>query len=233
MEKPEWRAAALTQLAAAWLARRYPEALIVEELSIGNWGSLRLDVAAIAEDGIHAVEVKGDGDDMSRLKLQGPLYALAARHAWLLASPTLHDRSRKARPQGWGLLQLDEAKGQVKTVSHIQAQPLPNSPGQMLQALWAVELRQLCDHLAVPRKGMTCCDEWTEALAEAVPLSVLRPAVCAALRNRDWYPARPSGVASPRRPGQVRWARDILAGKPVAEPAAPDSALFSSWTQPA
>ncbi len=208
----EWRAPALTQLAAAWLARRHPEALIVEELSIGNWGSLRLDVAAITEDGIEAVEVKGDGDDMSRLRLQGPLYALAARRAWLLSSPKLHDKSRKARPQGWGLLQLvpDEAGAGI-VVSKVTARPLPNSPGQMLQALWAVELRRLCDELGVPRKGMTTCDEWGLALAEAVPLGQLRPAVCRALRQREWYPARaPYVVALERRPGQVRWARELL-----------------------
>lgn len=207
----EWRAPALTQMAAAWLALKNPEALIVEELSIGNWGSLRLDVAAITETGIEAVEVKGDGDDMSRLRLQGPLYALVARRSWLLASPALHDRSRKARPHGWGLLHLDETKGLVKADRHVTAQPLPNSPGQMLQALWAVELRRLCDELGVARKGMTCCDEWSEALSEAVPLGQLRPAVCRTLRARDWYPARPSGVSGgERRPGQVRWARELL-----------------------
>lgn len=206
----EYRAPELTQIAARWLARRYPGALIVEELSIGNWGSLRLDVAAIRSDGIAAVEIKGDGDDMSRLSRQGPLYALAADKAWLLASPKLTDKARKARPQGWGLLWLDEVPGSEPKLRSMLASPrLPNSPGQMLQALWAAELRRLCDTLSVPRKGLTCVDEWTDALAEAVPLSDLRPAVCAALRNRDWYGSK--GItASTCRPGRVRWAEEVL-----------------------
>lgn len=196
-------------MAVSWLARRDPEALIVEELSIGNWGSLRLDVAAIGSDFITAVEVKGDGDDMSRLKLQGPLYGLAAERAWLLSSPRLHDRSRKARPRGWGLLRVSESGDRVAQDTYLSASRLPNSPGQMLQALWAAELRQLCDELGVVRKGMTCVDEWTDALAEAVPLRDLRPAICRALRRRDWYGSK--GITkSTCRPGRVRWAREVL-----------------------
>ena len=200
----EYRSAILTKMAGAWLARQYPGALIVEELSIGNWGSLRLDVAAICEEEIVAVEIKGDGDDMGRLKLQGPLYGLAATTAWLLPSPALAERAKKALPRGWGLLHVVDALS-IHRDKYRRPARLPTSPGQMLQALWAVELRSVCDELGVSRRGMTTCAQWVDALAEQVPLVHLRPAICRALRRRDW--SRPGSLTERgARDDRVWWA---------------------------
>ena len=177
-------AARLTDMGIEWLAARYPGSLIIREFSIGTWGGALIDLAAVTETEIIGVEIKGDGDSPSRLKLQVPLYSKAAQRMWLLPAPSLAKRCEAAAWLGWGLLTIGD-DGAIRTDSRNawRSAPrlLPTAPGQLLQALWADELR----YIAGAGIGGSC--EGVRAyLAEEMPLKTLIPRVCDRLRARDW-----------------------------------------------
>ena len=53
------RANQLLKLAIAWLKESHPGSIIVTELSVADWGGARIDVAAITEEEVVGVEIKG------------------------------------------------------------------------------------------------------------------------------------------------------------------------------
>lgn len=83
----------LTELAIEWLSKQYPDSVIVTELSVSSWGGASIDVAAITDNEIAGIEIKGEGDSPSRLKLQGLVYGRVARKMWLLADEKASRRS--------------------------------------------------------------------------------------------------------------------------------------------
>jgi hypothetical protein len=132
-------------LAPHWLRNRYPNALLTTELSIEKYGNALLDQisAAITEEGIFGVEVKGDSDNLNRLERQGWVYSRAASKMWLLCSPSFNDKARKCRPRGWGLLEIlsNENAAKVFCAMDVWHQVrLPNAPATLLGILWKSEL---------------------------------------------------------------------------------------------
>lgn len=91
----------LTDLACDWLAFRFPGAKVVTEMPVGHGGRASIDVAAICADQIVGVEIKGEGDSPSRLKLQGPVYDRICRQVYLLACPGFETRIQSHRPNDW------------------------------------------------------------------------------------------------------------------------------------
>lgn len=177
-------ASRLTDMASDWLARRYPGALIVRELSVGTWGSALIDIAAILPDRIVGVEVKGDGDSTTRLKLQTALYSKAAQEMYLLPAPSLASRCERVRWGGWGLLGVvgEDVRVVAKAPSsEPNASPLPTAPFQILQALWADEL-----HWIAGAGVGGSCEGLRRYLAAERPLKQLIPDVCNRLRARNW-----------------------------------------------
>ena len=105
------KASDLKELTVDWMRAEFPGAVIVPELSVADWGSAMVDVAAITETEIVGVEIKGEGDSPSRLELQGLRYGQVCRRMWLLCTPegTLADRCNKRIPSGWGRLEIFES----------------------------------------------------------------------------------------------------------------------------
>ncbi len=123
------RAPALKAHALRWLRRQYPDALLVPELCVGNWGAASIDVAAVTEAEIIGIEVKGVGDSPSRLERQGIAYGMVASRMWLLPTPSLEARCWKARPAGWGRLVIREGECVVYVGDEVEHRPEPTPGG--------------------------------------------------------------------------------------------------------
>ena len=200
------RATDLLPLAIDWLARTYPQSLIVPEFNIGTWGAALLDVAAITETEIIGVEIKGEGDSAARLPLQAALYSKAATRMHFLACPALEDRCFKHIPDAWGRLVVRDGVVQrllrQEDNSRLSNSPwvperqrgdtadvLCTAPAQLLQCLWRNELDLMAMRCGVIT-GKVDVETLRWELAEQVPLKRLRTEVCDALRHRKWHTDR-------------------------------------------
>jgi hypothetical protein len=190
MKAPE-----LLSLAVDWLARRYPDSLIVPELSVGTWGAALLDCAAVTKDFIIGVEIKGEGDSPARMPLQAALYSKAASRMFFLPCPDLEERCFKHLPDAWGRLTVRDGQIEHQVSSWRQrdraGEPddLCVAPAQLLQCLWRDEL----DLIAMRHQiitGKVGVEKLRWELAEQVPLRTLRLEVCEALRLRRWVNER-------------------------------------------
>lgn len=94
----------LKQMAALWLRARFPTAHIAFEFSVAHYGTALVDVAAVTPEQIVGVEIKGEGDTVSRLKLQGEMYPRVCRTMFLLPAPSLVEKCRDHKPYGWSML---------------------------------------------------------------------------------------------------------------------------------
>lgn len=202
-----WTAKRLCDAASDFLAERYPGALIVRELSIGNWGSALLDIAAITDDEIVGIEIKGEGDSHARLERQGWIYSQVATRMGLLPAPALEASIGKRLPADWLLLRL--GGGVVKYPSYAWAEEWPwrrlaTAPARLLETLCGRELKAIAQGLGLHSREMTRVDQWVRALAENVPLRDLRALVCAELRGRDWL--KYDAQTGRHRPERYRWA---------------------------
>src|ERR1700754_1542835 len=91
----------LCEQAIVWLRKEWPDAVIIPELSVANWGGARLDLAAVTQTELIGVEIKGDGDSTARLSLQGMLSSSVCSRMFLLPSGNLREKCLKAKPPGW------------------------------------------------------------------------------------------------------------------------------------
>lgn len=191
------KAAALLELAIDWLAERYPDSLIVPELSIGSWGAALLDVAAITETEIIGIEIKGEGDSPARMPLQASLYSKAATRMFFLPCPALEERCFKHLPDAWGCLTIREGKIEQRLgawrqrmveygdLSYREPKELCVAPAQLLQCLWRAELDLIAMRCQVIT-GKADVEKLRWEIAEQVPLRRLKSEVCDALRHRKW-----------------------------------------------
>lgn len=213
-----WKALALCDLASDWLAARYPDALIVRELSVGKWGKALIDIAAITPEHIIGVEIKGEGDSGARLELQGHMYSRVATHMFLLTAPALDKIAEKHLPAGWWHLRVGGAGidgGRLDRIGYPGALPeaperLPNAPAQILECLITRELKFLARILCPAVDHGRCVATMIHAISENASLSKVRRGVCTILRERDWLAYDRS--TGRNRDARYRWAD----GSPVA-----------------
>lgn len=209
-----WTAKRLCDLASDFLAARYPGALIVRDLSIGNWGSALLDIAAITDDEIVGIEIKGEGDSHARLERQGWIYSQVATRMALLPAPALEASTGKRLPEGWLYLRLSGGELEYPRWTWAKEKLWPrlgNSPAKLCETLCGRELKAIAKRLLLHAPGMTRVDQWVGALAENVPLADLRRQVCAELRGRDWL--KYDRQTGRHRPERYRWAPQVHSNK--------------------
>ncbi len=189
------KAADLLEKATLWLRAQYPEAHIIPEFSVAEYGGALVDVAAVLPDRIVGIEIKGEGDSPARLGLQGMMYSRVCREMFLLASPCIQDRCMKARPPGWGSLLtsrddrhptlLCEASGlySFKYRAHDKI-GRGLAPGAIAAIPWTKEYRLFgeCLRVGLPRQK----DDCIEQVVQRVPLRDIEKAVCEVIRRRDW-----------------------------------------------
>jgi hypothetical protein len=204
----------LTEKAIDWMKVEYPDSIVVTEMSVDDWGSARIDVAAITDKDIVGVEIKGEGDSPTRLDLQGLVYGKVARRMWLLVSPagTLAERCEKKRPRGWGRLEVFDGDvrpknvarklGPVEKTTHGTRQgyvPDPDTykpddamryfrqcPWAMCGTLWRDELYEIARLNGVQVKGRALAGALTDAICEQMPVPKLHDEMIKQLRQRVW-----------------------------------------------
>lgn len=199
------KAPVLTELAAQWLRARLPEAHIVREFSCAAYGGALIDVAAICEDQIIGVEVKGEGDSPSRLKLQGNMYSRVCRQVYLLPSPDLQDRCIKHCPPEWQIITtktFDSWAGLNKCAdtdiyypknmrslqpwSLVRGDGYGLAPAALTELVWTKEYRKFAHALepysGLPRKKADAL----RAVCKHFPVDTVERAVCSTLRRRNW-----------------------------------------------
>ena len=209
------RAAELTMLTVDWLKVEYPTSTIVTELSVDDWGAARIDVAAITDDEIIGVEIKGEGDSPTRLDLQGLVYSRVARRMWLLCTPsgTLAERCAKKKPVGWGTLEvsngvirpqnvakklgpveeLDDGSSRQRYIEDIDTYVPDESGLNVRQCIWAMcgtlwreELCEIARISGIKVNSKTYVHELTEAIVEKLPVPRMHDHMIKALRKRAW-----------------------------------------------
>jgi len=196
----------LKPLAVDWLRARFPEAHITCELSLAEYGGALIDVGAICSDQIVGVEIKGDGDSASRLKLQGQMYSRVCRSVYLLPSLDLLKSCKKHIPPEWRMLvppggdlgvhssrRLCPDSGISWGSTYGSADPKRGegyglSPAALAAMVWTTEYGAFRYHIqekhftALPSRKA----DFIRFVAERYPLPVIETAVCATLRERNW-----------------------------------------------
>lgn len=206
-------AAELLPLAKHWLAERHPDAVIVTELSVADWGGALIDIAAITGTHIVGVEIKGAGDSPARLDRQGLAYGMVAREMWLLPCPTVADKCWAKRPAGWGRLEVwdgavrplntaQKPGGKVKTKyghrieyvrddsAYAPAQATIGGhlcPAAICGTLWRDELAAIAArHRVTGIARGSYIHVIAEALEAHLPAPVLHDEMIYELRRRTW-----------------------------------------------
>lgn len=182
----------LKRKAIEWLKNKYPNSVITTELAISSYGKTSVDVAAIVNDEIIGIEIKGDGDSPSRLELQGPAYSLTLQKIYLLPSVSLKEKCLKKCPfnWGWGFLDIDD-KGVIKIKSKAHYINC-NSPEMLLSILWTNELKELAKKLNIKitredgKKIKPRRDDYISCLVDNLTLPSIRKETCNSLFNRNW-----------------------------------------------
>ncbi|GBQ85660.1 hypothetical protein AA14337_3131 [Acetobacter malorum DSM 14337] len=178
----------LCALAINWLKERYPDAIIVPELSVDDWGGAKLDLGAITGDRIVGVEIKGEGDSARRLPLQGAIYPRVATEMWLLPDQSLMSACLKARPPGWGVLRFDVETQTLSEVEvHSGSQRILNylCPAALCGTLWREELIQIVKAEELEVKHLRVLD-MTRAILENLPVTRIHARTIECLRGRKW-----------------------------------------------
>lgn len=225
------KAKELCDLAIEWLKSEYPGSIIVTELSVEDWGGARIDVAAITDEEIVGIEIKGEGDSPTRLDLQGLVYSRVARRMWLLCTPegTLAERCAKKKPTGWGTLEVHEGTvrpvnvakklGPVEKLATGGTQQSwvvdhddykPDEAGlNMRQCIWAMcgtlwrdELYEIARLNGVKVTGRAYVGALTDAICEQLPVPKMHDLMIEELRRRIWRKPVIDTRSRPPRPVQ-------------------------------
>ena len=192
------RANQLLAVAISWLRETYPGSIIVTELSVADWGGARIDVAAITEEEVVGVEIKGLGDSPYRLELQGLRYGQVARTMWLLPTPkgTLAEQCKKHRPKNWGMLTAvggtvqPAVRYKSEHTDHVDYyEPRPSdqlAPYAICGTLWRDELYDIARRQQIRVATRARVADLTKALIESMPVPALHDAMVEQLRMREW-----------------------------------------------
>lgn len=207
------RANELRDLTIDWLGRTYPASVIVTELSVGDWGSASIDVAAIAETHIVGVEIKGEGDTHTRLDRQGLAYGMVAKEMWLLSDESIREKCHNHKPAGWGRLEVWEGAVRPWNRATKCGDPIDRPggghrypsvrddsrydpdlarvrghlcPDAICGALWRDELLQICKDAGVKMPVKSTVQPLTDAIVQALPVGLVHDFAVAALRKRAW-----------------------------------------------
>jgi len=191
-----YNAKTLTGFAEKFLHEKFPNALIMREFNAAKWGNALIDVVAITEKKIIGIEIKGQGDSLTRLKLQGPAYSMVASHMFLLCCPELFEKCQKKDliPYRWEYLKvsgesIDWGRSyyncDFKTVDD-RPSFHPNSARALCSMLWKKELVRFGQELRCDVKNSMAVDTIIDEVSEKVPLREIRTMVIKYLRSRDW-----------------------------------------------
>lgn len=182
------RDADIRQPLAQRVAGAYPGAQVLHEVGL-EYGLVRVDVAAISPERLHAWEVKADADTLRRLPVQEMAYSAVFDRCTLVAGERHLVRGQALVPPWWGVV-LARAEGGgvvLEEVRPAQDNPSP-SPGATLRLLWRPEMLALLEEVGAAR-GIRSASKarFLARLVETLPGEVLRARVRLVVCARgDW-----------------------------------------------
>lgn len=203
--------------AEAFLRGAYPEARIIHELMLEQFGN-RIDLAAVTPDKIVAVEIKSERDVFTRLpeqiraavKVSREVYVCtAAKHApkitaltdmHLYNAPGCPPNPDYLRELTWCGILAEGETGDLGPYGQRHAYGVERNrilnPHDLLKMCWASELRAVCFDLGVGQKATRhgCMMQACEALSGRE----IRRRVCRELRRRS-FPRADAPIEDPRQ----------------------------------
>lgn len=115
---------------------------IIEELRIHN-GNAIADVVSLHNEA-HCYEIKGVGDKIERILIQGKYYNLAFRKITLVTTIKHLEKALNIAPKFWGIMLAEENNTQVKIKYVRRAKNNPNFDKRVaLLTLWKDEMISL------------------------------------------------------------------------------------------
>jgi len=165
-----------------------PDTRIIEELGIDR-GDRRVDVAVV-NGSLHGFEIKSDADTLDRLPGQSAAYSGALDLATLVTAPRHVEHALAVVPEWWGITLVEDLGSGWGLVPLREAGANPSrSSGSLAQFLWRDELVDaLTGTGSDPSVGKLRRRELI-ALASALPVATLAPAVRSALKGRQGWRA--------------------------------------------
>lgn len=120
-----------------------------------EWGVLshqaRADVAIIAGDDLHLVEVKSDADTLTRLVGQEETYSLVADACSLVTGPRHFEKASAKVPPWWGLYRAEN--GQVTCIRRSAPWNPERNYTRVAELLWQQEAEALASRLGLRTVG--------------------------------------------------------------------------------
>ncbi|MCA0401310.1 MAG: hypothetical protein LCH38_10900 [Proteobacteria bacterium] len=171
----------------AWGRQMWPGARLVHELVVAQ--TRRIDMAFIGRDYLVGVEIKSSRDTLDRLKDQIrvfrqhiPLVLVALAPKW---------KNDAVRYVGWTDL-FEVEPGAVHPVrGHSYYRQDRRITVQMLDLLWAEELRSVAQHVGLSAPTRTTMVGNIGNIAHHATGAAIVREVCRALRARDAFPKNP------------------------------------------
>ncbi|SNY80017.1 sce7726 family protein [Pantoea sp. GL120224-02] len=158
--------------------------VIIEELHI-QFGQAIADVAAIYKEA-HCYEIKGDNDNISRLKTQGLHYDKSFRKTTLITTRKHINNAIKTTPEHWGIIIFETDNNRYK---HTFIRKATNSPyfnkECAVKILWRSEMIQLINKYNLNISIKINKRDLAQAIAASLPLSVIGKDVASFLCNRQ------------------------------------------------
>ncbi|QQR47721.1 sce7726 family protein [Myxococcus xanthus] len=178
----------IRQPLAPFAACAYPDAQVLHEVGL-EYGLVRVDVAAISSERLHAWEVKSDSDSLRRLPAQAVSYSVVFDRCTLVAGERHLERGQALVPPWWGVV-LARADGGGVVLEEVRPaldNPSP-SPGATVQLLWRPEMLALLEEAGSARGVRSASKGRLLArLIEVLPPAELRARVRQVVSARgDW-----------------------------------------------
>lgn len=126
---------------------------VFEELHIHK-GNAIADVVALHKEP-HCYEIKGENDNISRLKKQGFYYDQAFRKITLVTTQNKLNKALEVCPSYWGIIVADTDGEAVKLKPYRRAKISPSYSKEVaLQTLWKDEMLRMAEecHLDINKK---------------------------------------------------------------------------------
>lgn len=190
----------LTDMACSFLAKEYPDAIIVKEMSVQYMSASpgRLDVAAITKHGIVAVEVKGPKDSPARIADQITKYEGVCKEIWLLAAKNIAPECFQAASRKWKTLDYHDGEA-FRHPNSLQYCKMQNSPWAIVDTLLISEKRSIVREFKLeqkliheatrPPQTYNCqphTGTYSKVIAENVALCDLMAAFAKHMYTRKW-----------------------------------------------
>lgn len=203
---PAYRSEAEAEIrepAVARLRQVIPGCRIIHEINAFGFGN-RIDVLAVGEDRIAAVEIKSAKDKLDRLPDQIKAMQLVTNDVFA----AIHERFLVLSPNGH-VFPPREAKGATTWVyprasrkGHIHCdtewhaasawvKPVRNLPPSAIDILWRDELHAICQRLGIPRVSRLDMRQATDEIRWRLTGEQITRTICATLRARECVEADP------------------------------------------